>query len=334
MNDLQIHSTSDSLPATLRRAVGKAEMYAGASMAENTKRNYRSRWLAFTSWCEENGLCPLPASIETVTLFVSDMAGQRTFSTLESYLAAISVAHREAEHPTPCRLRDNPLRKVWRGIQRTHSTAKQKVTPLLAGDIAKIGNYIDAAIDGAGEKDRLALLRDKAILLIGFTGALRRSEIAAIKASGIRYTDEGIVIRLMNTKTDEANKGVEVAIAEQARHCPVKAVKAWIEASGNRTGYVFQRIDRHGNIGDGARPMHDWSIGDIVKRYAAVAGVNPAAVAGHSLRRGCATQMARNGERMDILMNHTRHKTERVAREYIDAGTQFSQDNPTHRLGI
>lgn len=204
----------------------------------------------------------------------------------------------------------------------------------MAEHIKRIARYIDTALVEASMKDRLTLLRDKAILLVGFTGALRRSEIASIDVSRVRFTDEGILIHLLNTKTDKERKGVDVPIFKQEHFCPVAAIKQWIEAGAIRSGFLFQRIDRHGNIGDGTKAMSGGAIATIVKNYADAAGLNPSAVSGHSLRRGLATQLGRNGEPMHILMRHTRHKSEAVAREYIEAGSQFSDDNPTKRLGL
>jgi len=327
-------TTQYGIPARLVKAKSKAEGYASHSRSHNTKRSYRASWTVFCDWCNENRLEALPATIGTVAFFVSDMADTRKYSTLESYMAAISVAHKMAGYDTPCRARDEPLSSVLQGIKNQHGTAREKVAPLMAKEISAIGDYINTALYNAGDKDRLALLRDKAILLMGFTGAMRRSEIVAVEVQNIRYTDEGMVIWLARSKGDQEGKGQEIPVVYQQKHCPVRAVRAWIDEGGISSGYVFRRIDRHGNIGSGEKPMRGGSVADIVKRYASAAGVNEKAVAGHSLRRGLATQLGRNGEPMHILMRHTRHKTEKVAREYIEAGTQFSQDNPTHRLGL
>jgi site-specific recombinase XerD len=210
----------------------------------------------------------------------------------------------------------------------------KKVEPTLAKHVRRICEYIETALVNAGEKDRLMLLRDRAIILIGFTGALRRSEIAGIDAGQLRYTDEGIVITLLDTKTDKERTGVQVPIYKQKKHCPVEAVKTWMQAAGITSGYVFQKVDKHGNVSAGKKPMDGKSIATIIKNYAQAAGLNPSQVSGHSLRRGFGTQMGRNGEPMHILMRHGRWRTEAVAREYIDAGSQFSEDNPTKRLGL
>jgi len=332
MKSLQQHSAA--LPAQLQGPARKAKAYASENLRKNTKRTYRAGWGVFIAWCKDKGVESLPCTIDTVALFVSDMAESRKYNTLVAYMSAISVAHKTAGHDTPVRLRDEPLRSVWGGIRNTHGSSSKKVAPVMAGDLVKIGQYIDGALVNATAKDRLTLLRDKAILLIGFTGVMRRSEIAAIEIDKIRFTDEGIVITLFKTKGDKNNAGVEIPVYKQERFCPVDAIKAWIKAAGIRSGFVFQRVDRHGNVGDGTKAMSGQSIATIVKNYASIAGLNASAVSGHSLRRGCATQMARNGEPDRIVMRHGRWKTQRIVDEYVEAGTQFSEDNPTKRLGL
>lgn len=331
---MELQKQNTGISSELREPARKADQYARASKAESTKRSYRSLWRTFEKWCEENNVQAIPCTNEQVTLFISDMAGGRKHKTLESYLAAISTAHRLKGYSSPCITRQEPLSSVWQGIKRTHGTGVRKVAPLMAADISKIMAYMDQAIQTADANDTLRLMRDKALLLIGFTGALRRSEVSRIEVKGIRYTEEGIVIHLMNTKGDKDNEGIEVPVAFQNTYCPVVAIKEWIKVSGIGSGYVFRKINRYGAIGAGKRPMSGQTVANIIKKYAAIVGINPDTVSGHSLRRGLATQLGRNKEPMHILMRHTRHKTERVARDYIEAGAQFSEDNPTLRLGL
>lgn len=331
---MELAKQNTALPAQLIEPAQKAHEYTKASKAKNTKRAYRAAWAVFEDWCSRKSIAPLPCTIETVSLFIADVAADKKYNTLNGYLSAISTAHKLAGHPTPVRRRDEPLHSIWRGIRNKHGAVVTKKAPTLAKHIMRIGKYIDTALVNANAKDRLTLLRDKAILLIGFTGALRRSEIAAIDISLIKYTDEGIVITLLDTKADKEKAGVDVPVFSQAHYCPVSAIRSWIDAGSIRSGFVFQRIDRHGNVGDGTKPMTGGSIATIVKNYASAAGLSSATVSGHSLRRGFGTQMGRNGEPMHILMRHGRWRTEAVAREYIAAGSQFSDDNPTKRLGL
>jgi integrase len=170
-------------------------------------------------------------------------------------------------------------------------------------------------------------------LLLGFAGAFRRSELALLETSEVRETEEGLVVRVSRSKTDQEARGREVAIpyGSDPGTCPVRASRAWIEAAGLQGGPLFRRIDRHAHLN--ARALHKDSIGQIVKRAARAAGLDPKLYAGHSLRAGFCTQAYMNGAREFDIMRQTGHRSLETLRKYI-RGRGLFRDNAATKLGL
>jgi len=176
-------------------------------------------------------------------------------------------------------------------------------------------------------------LRDRALLLVGFAAALRRSKLVGLDVEDLGFEQAGMVLTLRRSKTDQEGQGQTVAIP-YGRHdstCPVLAVKVWLDASGITAGPVFRAVDRHGNIA--AARLSDRAVANIVKRAAAAAGLDPADYAGHSLRSGMATAAARAGASERAIMDQTRHRSVAMVRRYIRRGQLFA-DNAAGRLGL
>ncbi len=340
------------LPAEVARAAEAAQGFAERAKAENTKRAYRADWRDFRAWCAERGLRALPASPETVTLYIADRASPGgdgsdvgsdegsegapplKVSTLERRLAAISQAHRMSGLPSPASTREEPLHSVWAGLVRTLGRAKEKVAPALTADVVAMVEALPAVErpDGTWEPTASAR-RDRALLLLGFAGALRRSELAALTVGDLVFGADGLRVRLRRSKADQEGEGAVLGVhyGERPLSCPVRAVREWIRYCAITEGPAFRAVDRHGNVADTA--LAPGSVARIVKRAAARAGLDPAAYAGHSLRAGFATQAAKAGAHERAIMRHTRHKSERVLREYIREGQLFDE-NPTGDLGL
>ncbi|MEP0546341.1 MAG: site-specific integrase [Rhodothermales bacterium] len=317
-----------------------AQAFAEQAKAENTKRAYRADWRCFRSWCGEHGRDALPASPETVTLYIADKAAPSDgsealkVSTLERRLAAISQAHRMSGLPSPASTREEPLHSVWAGLVRTLGRAKDKVAPALTADVVAMVEALPTLErpDGTWEPT-VSARRDRALLLLGFAGALRRSELAALTVSDLAFGADGLRVRLRRSKADQEGAGAVLGIhyGERPLSCPVRAVREWIRFFAITEGPLFRAVDRHGNVGDTA--LAPGSVARIVKRAASRAGLDPTAYAGHSLRAGFATQAAKAGAHERSIMRHTRHKSERVLREYIREGQLFDE-NPTDDLGL
>jgi site-specific recombinase XerD len=176
-------------------------------------------------------------------------------------------------------------------------------------------------------------LRDSALLLLGFAGALRRSELVGLDVEDLGFEQAGVVLTLHRSKTDQEGQGQVIAVP-YGRHeatCPVLAVRIWLDASGITAGPVFRAVDRHGNVANGR--LSDRAVATIVKRSAEAAGLNPADYAGHSLRSGMATAAARAGASERSIMNQTRHRSVAMVRRYIHRGQMFA-DNAAGQVGL
>lgn len=312
-------STAIVIPA---ETAERAREYASHSKAENTKRAYRADFADFTEWCRAAGLEMLPATPQTVGLYLSDRAGTYKVATLQRRLTAISQAHRIAGHHLDTR--HPAIRDVWAGIRRVHGTAQQQKAPAVMEDIRAMTALIPDSLKGA---------RDRALLLIGFAGAFRRSELVSLTVEDIATGREGLTIMLRRSKTDQEGQGVKIAIpyGSNLDTCPVRAYAGWLEASGIVSGPVFRHVNAHGHIA--SRHLADKSVALIVKRYAAAAGMDPARYAGHSLRAGLATAAAQANVSERKIMDQTRHKSVAMVRRYIRDGDLF-RDNAAGRVGL
>jgi integrase len=179
---------------------------------------------------------------------------------------------------------------------------------LLTADIRRM---VDALLDN------LAGCRDRALLLLGFAGGFRRSELAALDVEDVKMTEDGFVVKLRRSKTDPEGKGRDVGIpyGSKPSTCPVRALNAWKKASGISEGSLFKGVDRHGQLG--TIRLHKDSIGLIVKRAAETAGLDPSQYAGHSLRAGMATQAYLNGAGELAILKQTGHRSLEMVRRYI-----------------
>ena len=324
----------------LAPATDAARGFAEQAKSENTKRAYRSDWRCFRSWCSERGLDALPAAVGTVTLYIADRAAPSDgsaplkVSTLERRLSAIAQAHRMSGLPSPASTREEPLHSVWAGLVRVKGRAKDKVAPVLTPDVVAMVEALPTIELGDGSRQlTTAAKRDRALLLVGFAGALRRSELAALEVQDLAFGADGMRVRLRRSKADQEGVGATLGLHYGGRplSCPVRAVQDWIRHNAITEGPLFRSVDRHGNVSK--RPLASGSVARIVKRAARGAGLDPAAYSGHSLRAGFATQAARAGAHERAIMKHTRHKSEKVLRGYIRDGQLFNE-NPTDSLGL
>jgi integrase len=169
----------------------------------------------------------------------------------------------------------------------------------------------------------LAALRDRALMTLGWFGAFRRSELVALEVVDLSFGKAGLVVLVRRSKTDQEGRGEEKGIpfARNVALCPVRSVRAWLDASGITSGPIFRRVDRHGYLGSDA--LTDGSVARIVKRLVEQAGLDPNVFAGHSLRSGFITTAAAKGKSLDAIMRQSLHRSERVARGYIRHATLF-----------
>ena len=309
--------------ATFEHIDKAAHDYIVASMAPNTLRAYRSDWAAFVAFCEAHGLEPLPALPETVVRYASARAGALRPSSLAQHISAISQAHEAAGYDSPTRAAI--VRKALAGIRRTWGVAPAQKKALTVADLQTIvREQLPPGLKGT---------RDRALLLIGFAGAFRRSELVAIDVEHIEWTAEGVVILVPRSKTDQEGEGRKVAI-KYGRHpdtCPVAALKAWLEAASITSGAVFRGVDRHSRVG--TTRLGSRVVGTLVQQYAAAIGLDPASFAGHSLRAGLVTAAAREGARELAIMRQTGHRSTAMLARYLREASLFT-DNVTGVLDL
>jgi integrase len=304
------------MPATLERYLERAREYARGAKADSTWRAYRSDWGHFLAWCQEQGLPALPAEPATVAaylVFMADAAGARV-STIQRRLSAIAQAHRAAgAEPPPTG--DWTVRQVMRGIRRDRREAPEQKSPLLPADLRQVVAGLDLG--------RLQGVRDRALLLVGFAGAFRRSELVALDWEDVQERPDGLAIRLRWSKTDQEGEG-ELKGIPRGRHpetCPVLAVRAWRDASGLDAGPLFRGLTRHDALLPGR--LSDRGVARAVQRAAALAGLEPERYAGHSLRAGLATAAAEGSAPAWTIRRQTGHRSDRMLERYIRSGRLF-----------
>jgi len=288
------------------------------SKADNTLRAYEADWLDFYDWCSYRNLQVLPAEPETIVNYINDLADNAKANTVSRRISAISENHKAAgyEDENPCR--GGLVRNALDAIKREKGTIQRGKVPLLLEDLQDIASYFDVS-DIAG-------IRDKALMLTGFMGAFRRSELVKIDVEDLTFAREGVIILVHQSKGDQEGQGEYVAIPYNSdpNVCAVVALKHWVNAAQLKSGALFRPVNKYKQIRD--RRLTDKSVAIIVKKYAALAGLNAEDFAGHSLRRGFATSAAQHDVDERTIMQQTRHKSEKMVRRYIEQGNLFKNN--------
>jgi integrase len=315
-----LHTTEQAVE--LAEIAADARDYVAASRAENTTRVYRTGWKQFTAWCDEHGVTRLPSRAETVACYVADLAKAAKPATIDLRLAAISAAHRAAGYDSPTK--EEAVRLVRRGVRRTLGTAQRQVHPITVPDLRTM-------LEGLGSDS--AGCRDRALLLLGFAGALRRSELVGLNVADITEGTDGLTVRLRRSKTDQEGAGRTVGIpyGSNPPTCPVRAWREWLEVSVITEGAAFRPVDRHGHIG--TTRLNGQAVALVLKRHAARAGFDPGEVAGHSLRAGLATAAAAAGVPERVIAEQTGHRGTALLRRYIREGSLF-RENAASAVGL
>jgi len=290
-----------------------AHQYMEQAKAPATRRAYASDWRDFATWCQTNGLASLPATPSTVALYLASLAqsgeGKKPLkaATITRRLTSINAAHKEAGEDSPATMNHRLVADTLHGIRRTLGVAQTRKKPLTRDRIVKVLDALQGPIAAA---------RDKALLLIGFSGSLRRSELAALRVEDLAWHRKGVTIRIPRSKTDQEGRGreVEILYGLHDRTCPVMALENWLKVSLVKDGYVFRRVGQYGNLGPA---LGKDSIGRIVKRLVRRAKLaNPNDYGGHSLRAGFVTEASANGATDREIMKQTGHKSIAMVHRY------------------
>ena len=327
---------SGSAPATLEREL-LADAYRlshGLDIADSTRDAYLSDWADLVSFLTTHRLpVQLPVHHALVVLYLSYLAHHGTLmATIDRRLAAIRFIHEQAravgrlaedalsptEHPM--------VRRTRRNLARRLGTAPEnRRKALFTEDIQRILTALP---------DTLIGVRDRSLLLVGFAGGFRRSELVGIDVEHVDPKPNGIAVVLPKSKTDQLGRGRSVGIlyGEDPATCPVTAIETWLVAAAITAGPVFRAVDRHGNVA--SERLSAGSVARIVKRAAQHAGLNPEVLAGHSLRSGHATTAASRGANDRAIMRQTGHRTRRTLDRYVQDGRLLDEDNSSGKLGL
>jgi site-specific recombinase XerD len=298
--------------------------FLAASKAARTVRAYRSDLRHFEAWCEDRPCQSLPAAPETVADYIAALAEAGMASaTVTRRLSAISQAHKMAgfESPTQTQL----VRMTAAGIRRKLGIAPRQARPILVVDLRAML---------ASVPDDLRGLRDRALLLVGFAGGMRRSELVGLDVADVMEEKEGLRLNIRRSKTDQEGLGREIGIV-RGRHPLTDAVAAlaeWVEAAGIEEGPIFREVDRGDRVG--SERLSDRAVARIVKGAAGRVGIDPATVSGHSLRSGLATSAAAAGAPERAIMRTTGHRSEAMVRKYIRAGSVFTDSASRYLSGL
>jgi len=284
------------------------------SKSTNTLRAYQSDYNDFSLFCSKNGFQAMPTQPKILALYITHLASYSKYSTLKRRLASISIIHKtkghyiDTKHPI---IVENLM-----GIKRTNGSNQKGKKPLLINDLKLLIN----AIDESKEKN-IRKIRDKALVLIGFSGGFRRSELVDIEYEDIEFVEEGVKIFVKRSKTDQSGEGMTKAIPyfDNINFCPVKALNKWVVEAEIKEGKIFNISDK--------------SVALIIKKYANYAGLDSHRYAGHSLRSGFATSTAESGAEERNIMAMTGHKSTEMVRRYIKEANLF-KNNALNKINI
>ena len=275
-----------------------------SSKSVNTLRAYKSDFNHFMDFCKKNNFRPLPADPKIISFYITDLSSNSKVSTLKRRLASISVIHKLKGHYIDIK---HPLIiENLMGIQRKKGVFQKSKNPILINELKEIIKVIDNS-----EKNILKKLRNKALILIGFSGGFRRSELVNIDFEDLEFTKEGVKIFIKRSKTDQSGEGMIKAIPyfKEKNFCPVTYLKNWIEICKMNKGFIFNISDK--------------MVAILIKKYLLAAGFDPKKYSGHSLRSGFATTAASSGADEKSIMTMTGHKTTQMVRRYIKESNLF-----------
>ena len=284
------------------------------SKAKNTLRAYQADFRDFSIFCTKNGFNSIPTEPKILSLYLTHLSATSKFSTLKRRIASISVVHKMKGHYLDTK---HPIvMENLHGIRRAKGTKQLGKKPILINDLKSIINAIDEF-----NKIEKKKLRDKAILLVGFSGGFRRSELVEIEYDDVEFVSEGVKIFIKRSKTDQSGEGMIKAIPyfENKNFCPVVNLKKWIDYSVIKSGKIFNISDK--------------SVALIIKKYASLSGLDPNKYGGHSLRSGFATSTAESGAEERNIMAMTGHKTTQMVRRYIKDANLF-KNNALNKIKI
>ena len=296
------------------------------SKSNNTLRAYKSDFKDFSAFCLKHGLNSLPSEPKIVSLYLTYLSKNSKISTLRRRLVSISMIHKlkghylDTKHPI---IIENLM-----GIRRVIGSIQKGKKPLLINHLKLVINVINELQSGEIKK-----IRDKTIILIGFAGGFRRSELTSIDYEDLEFVPEGLKITIKKSKTDQFGEGMSKGLPYFTNevYCPVVNLQKWLEISKIKSGPIFRRFSKGLSLTD--KRLTDQSVVLLIKEYLKLAGVENKNFAGHSLRSGFATVAADAGADERSIMNMTGHKTTQMVRRYIREANLF-KNNALNKIKI
>ena len=290
------------------------------SKANNTIRAYKSDFNDFSIFCNQNGFNSLPTNPKVVSLYLTNLSKNDVkISTLKRRLVSISVIHKlkghylDTKHPS---IIENIM-----GIKRRKGSIQKGKKPLLINNLKQIINVIDQQ-----KKEEIKKIRDRSIILIGFSGGFRRNEIVSLDYEDLDFVHEGLKINLKRSKTDQFGEGFVKGLPyfENSKYCPVISISEWIKISKITSGPLFRRFIKGSKLSENR--LTDQTVALLIKEYLKLAGIENANYSGHSLRSGFATSAAEAGAEERSIMAMTGHKSTEMVRRYIRDANLFNNN--------
>jgi len=297
------------------------------SKANNTIRAYKSDFKDFGLFCSQNGFKALPSEPKIVSLYLTYLSTKEVkMSTLKRRLVSIGVIHKlkgyylDTKHPS---ILENIM-----GIKRRKGSKQKGKKPLLINNLKQIINVIDEK-----KIDEIKKLRDRSIILIGFSGGFRRNEIVSLDYDDLDFVNEGLKITLKRSKTDQFGEGLVKGLPhfENSQYCPVISLRKWIEISKINSGALFRRFTKGSKLSENR--LSDQTVALLIKEYLNLAGIDSTNFSGHSLRSGFATSAAESGVEERSIMAMTGHKSTEMVRRYIKDANLF-KNNALNKIKI
>ena len=298
-----------------------------SSKASNTVRAYKSDFKDFGLFCAQNGFNSLPSEPKIVSLYLTYLSTKEAkISTLKRRLVSIGVIHKlkghylDTKHPS---IIENIM-----GIKRRKGSIQNRKKPLLISNLKLIIDVIDKQ-----NKEEIKKLRDRTLILIGFSGGFRRNEIVALDYDDLDFVPEGLKISIRRSKTDQFGEGMIKALPyfDSSQYCPVVSLKDWIAVSKINSGSLFRRFSKGSRLTENR--LTDQTIALLIKEYLQLAGINSKNYSGHSLRSGFATSAAESGAEERSIMSMTGHKSTEMVRRYIKEANLF-KNNALNKIKI
>ena len=283
------------------------------SKASNTLRAYKADYKDFAGFCIKHGFKPMPTDPKILSLYLTHLSQTCKFSTLKRRLASISVIHKLSGHYID--IKHPMITENLMGIKRKNGSHQKAKKPILINDLKAIIDVIDK------EKNEKKKFKNRALILVGFAGGFRRSELVEIKIGDIDFVPEGVKIFIKRSKTDQSGEGMTKGIPyfSNSKYCPVVSLKNWLAKMEIKDGKVFD--------------MSDKNVALTIKKYTAIAGLDSNKYSGHSLRSGFATSAAELGAEERSIMAMTGHKTTQMVRRYIHEANLF-KNNALNKIKI